>query len=95
MEFFKQYFHNVNFEGKRGEVKVLCPFHSDTKPSATVNAEKSLFHCWVCDSGYNEEQFMAKVKDIPVTQAIKLLSEMSNHVGVDWEISRKAVTSSS
>jgi hypothetical protein len=90
MEFFKQYFHNVNFEGKRGEVKVLCPFHSDTKPSATVNAEKSLFHCWVCDSGYNEEQFMAKVKDIPVTQAIKLLSEMSNHVGVDWEISRKA-----
>lgn len=90
MEFFKKYFHSVDFEENKGEVKVLCPFHDDTKPSATVNTEKNLFHCWVCNSGYNEEQFMAKVKDITVGQALKLLSEYSNHAVDDWEITHKA-----
>lgn len=90
MEFFKRHFHNVDFEGKRGEVKVLCPFHHDENPSATVNADKSLFHCWVCNTGYNEEQFMAEIKGIPVSQAIKLLAEMSNHTESDWDVSFKA-----
>lgn len=90
MEFFKSYFHNVNFEENKGEVKVLCPFHNDTKPSATVNTEKNLFHCWVCGTGYNEEQFMAEVKHIPVSQAIKLLSELSVNTNTDWEVSFQA-----
>lgn len=90
MEFFKTYFPNVNFEENRGETKVLCPFHHDTKPSATINVAKSLFHCYVCGSGYNEEQFMAEVKGIPVAQAFKLLSEMSSHSGGDWDVSFKA-----
>lgn len=89
MEFFKQYFHDVDFEGQ-GEVKVHCPFHHDTQPSAQVNAEKGLFHCWVCGVGYDEKQFMAEVKGIPVTQAIKLLSEMSNHVDVNWDVAFQA-----
>lgn len=90
MEFFKQYFHNVDFEGHRGEVKVPCPFHHDTKPSATISTEKDLFHCWVCDVGYNEEQFMAEIKGIPISQAVKLLAEINNHTNVDWDISFKA-----
>lgn len=90
MEFFKKYFHDVNFEENRGEVKVLCPFHSDTKPSATVNTDKSLFHCWVCGKGHNEEQFMAEVKGITVQQAYRLMSEIQNENDLDWEISHKA-----
>lgn len=90
MEFFKRYFHNVDFDENRGEVKVLCPFHDDSKPSATVNTDKNLFHCWVCGTGYNEEQFVAKVKGITVGQAIKLLSEFTNHAFADWEVSYKA-----
>lgn len=90
MEFFKQHFHSVDFEGQRGEVKVPCPFHHDDNPSATVSVEKGLFHCWVCGIGYNEEQFMAQVKDIPISQAVKLLAEISNHAGVDWDIAFKA-----
>lgn len=90
MEFFKSYFHNVDFNEVRGEAKVLCPFHHDTKPSATVNVDKSLFHCWVCNSGYNEEQFMAEVKGIPIAQAVKLLSELSTHGGENWEVAFKA-----
>jgi len=90
MEFFKQHFHSVDFEGQAGEVKVPCPFHHDDHPSAQVNVEKSLFHCYVCGIGYNEEQFMAEVKGIPISQAIKLLAEIGNHADVDWDISFKA-----
>lgn len=89
MEFFKQHFHDVEF-GEHGEVKVRCPFHNDTEPSAQINVDKGLFHCWVCGIGYDEKKFMSEVKGIPITQAVKLLSEMSNHVDTDWDIAFKA-----
>lgn len=90
MEFFKNYFHDIDFDENKGEVKVCCPFHNDTKPSATVNTDKNLFHCWVCGVGYNEEQFMANVKNITVSQAVKLLGEMGSHDNVDWDVTFKA-----
>lgn len=74
MEYFKKYFSDVenwNYE----EVKVRCPFHSDQHPSASINTSHSLFHCWVCDVGYNEEQFIAKVNNISKTNAIRLLDK--------------------
>ena len=83
MEYFKKYFSDVdnwNYE----EVKVLCPFHNDTRPSASINTEKSLFHCWVCDIGYNEEQFIARVNNISKTDAVKLLDKYGN-VDDKWE----------
>lgn len=83
MEYFKKYFKEVeNWESK--EVKVRCPFHSDEHPSASINTEKSLFHCWVCDIGYNEEQFVAKINNISKTKAIKLLNNFNNYD--NWEI---------
>jgi hypothetical protein len=90
MEFFKRHFHDVNFDENRGEVKVLCPFHNDSKPSATVNTDKNLFHCWVCGVGYNEEQFMAQVKGISIGSAYKLMAEMSTHSFDDWDVTYKA-----
>ena len=72
MEFFKKYFEEVeNWNSE--EVKVLCPFHSDHNPSASINTEKNLFHCWTCGIGFNEEQFIAKVNNISSVDAIKLL----------------------
>ena len=83
MEYFKKYFKEVeNWESE--EVKVRCPFHSDEHPSASINTEKSLFHCWVCDIGYNEEQFVAKINNISKTKAIKLLNNFNNYD--NWEI---------
>ena len=72
MKVFKKYFPDVvNWEQE--EVKVICPFHTDTNPSASINTSKSLFHCWVCDVGYNEEQFISRLNNIPIKDAIKLL----------------------
>lgn len=88
MKFFESYFSDVEFNGAE-EVKVLCPFHSDTSPSASINTVKEVFHCWVCDVGHNEAQFLSKVNNISLTEANKLLSKMSNSFD-NWEIIERA-----
>ena len=85
MEYFKKYFNEVD-DWNNEEVKVLCPFHSDTNPSASISTKKDLFHCWVCDIGYNEEQFIARVNNISSADAIKLLSKYQ--VEDKWEVEK-------
>lgn len=87
MEYFKKYFSDVDSnEWGAEEVKVLCPFHEDTHPSASVNTQKGLFHCWVCNIGYNEEQFVAKMNNISTTDAIKLLGRYN--INDDWNFNK-------
>ena len=87
MEYFKKYFSDIDEkEWLAEEVKVRCPFHDDNKPSASINTVKNLFHCWVDNIGYNEEQFMAKINNIPTTEAIKLLDKYDIHN--DWDVSK-------
>ena len=94
MEYFKKYFSEVENESWCAEeVKVLCPFHDDTRPSASINTQKDLFHCWVCNIGYNEEQFVAKVNNISTTEAIKLLDKYS--VSDNWEYNKGLLWSDS
>lgn len=86
MEYFKKYFSDVDFEGKN-EVKVLCPFHDDTHPSASINVEKNLFHCFVCGAGYSEEQFYARVNNVSEEEARELLSKSS--ITSEWDLTYK------
>ena len=88
MKFFEQYFSGAEFSGAE-EVKVLCPFHSDNAPSASVNTLKEVFHCWVCDIGYNEKQFLAKINNISILEADKVLNKLNANFH-DWKIVEKA-----
>lgn len=85
MEYFKKYFDEVeNWNSE--EVKVHCPFHNDLHPSASINTYKDLFHCWVCDVGYNEEQFIARINGISNSDALKLLNKYQ--VQDKWEVEK-------
>lgn len=85
MEYFKKFFKDIDEkEWQNEEVRVLCPFHLDTHPSASINTTKNLFHCWVCDVGYTEEQFMAKINNITVTEATKLLNRYNTADNWDY-----------
>ncbi|MEK0324769.1 MAG: CHC2 zinc finger domain-containing protein [Nitrosopumilus sp.] len=47
-----------------GEVSILCPFHEDTKRSASVNLRRGLFHCMACQQSHNWKSFrIAWTKD--------------------------------
>lgn len=90
MKYFEKYFSDVDFStpSDKGEVKVLCPFHQDSDPSASVNVNRNLFKCWVCDSGYNEAEFMSKKENISISQATKMLAEMeaNDFDYTDWQL---------
>lgn len=85
MEFFKKYFNEID-NWNAEEVKVLCPFHNDHRPSASINTIKSLFHCWTCDVGYSEEQFIARVNNISSADALKLLGKYE--IQDKWELEK-------
>lgn len=87
MKYFQQFFSDTSFEGD--EVKVLCPFHSDTHPSASINTLKNTFHCFTCDVGFNEEQFLAKTKGLTVKNASRLIQKLEESE-VDWDYTYKA-----
>lgn len=58
---YKERFENLMGElpkaNEAGEISVLCPFHEDTKRSASINLKKGLFHCMACSQSHNWKSF--------------------------------------
>ena len=88
MKYFEQHYPDVDFT-TGSEVKVLCPFHDDHRPTASINTEKSLFHCFACSVGYNEAQFISKINGISLRDALKLV-EKNNDNDIDFMLVEKA-----
>lgn len=51
------------------EVKVKCPYHDDTRPSAEFNVRTGLFYCFACGTGKTAAQVASdlggSISDIP------------------------------
>lgn len=88
MKYFQQYYTDVDFS-QATEVKVLCPFHDDHRPTASINTEEGLFHCFACNVGYNEAQFLAKLNGIALRDAYKLVAK-NNEETTDFMLVEKA-----
>lgn len=75
---FEQLFPDVAIK-QNNEADVRCPFHDDNRPSAHINFEKRVFHCKTCSvEGLSEAGFIAKYYDVTYSEAIKLLSKMTD-----------------
>lgn len=91
--FFELIFDDVSLSAS-GETQVCCPFphhtpegveYYETNPSAGVNIDKNLFHCFSCHTGLSEIGFIAKYMDLNYADANKvkqLLSKRENEL--DW-----------
>ena len=55
---------------------VLCPFHDDTDPSLSVNFEDKLFHCFSCDVGGDILTFVAKMEQVSLPEAARIMSDL-------------------
>jgi len=53
----------------------LCPFHTDNKPSFTVNDEKQIYHCFGCGEGGNVLTFLMKYNNLSFPEAVGFLAE--------------------
>jgi|GEM_PF-5681296 len=53
----------------------LCPFHSDTTPSFTVNPQRNICKCFSCNEGGGPITFLQKIKKITFNEALGILAE--------------------
>lgn len=51
--------------------KALCPFHKDSNPSLSVNRDKGIVKCFVCETGGNAISFIQKIENIGVMEAMQ------------------------
>src|SRR5919109_651501 len=52
----------------------LCPFHSESTPSFSVNDEGGFFHCFGCGVGGNVFTFLTRIEGISFPEAVRRLA---------------------
>lgn len=70
----------INPEG--GEIKILCPYHQDSRPSFFVNATTGMGYCHACGTSKNFPQLIATLRKVPIKAAEAYLKQ---HYGVSSE----------
>lgn len=93
MSFLEYYF---DIYGASDETAVCCPFdhltesgipYKEHNPSAHVNLTNGLFHCKVCDKGYNEVSFIKEVLKCSMKDALILQPIFNNTEDVaTWDV---------
>ena len=56
--------YGIAEHGSGDQIKIICPFHNDHKPSCGVNLEKQVYNCFSCDAGGNALDFVAHMKGL-------------------------------
>jgi DNA primase len=60
-------------------LKGVCPFHSDTKPSMTVSPSKQLYYCFGCGEGGNVFNFVMRMEGLTFGEALR---ELARRAGI-------------
>ena len=61
---------------KRGQNHIgLCPFHSDTTPSLTVNSAKGIYKCFACSTSGDVFTFLQEHLKISFQEAVKMVAD--------------------
>jgi DNA primase len=53
----------------------LCPFHQEKTPSFSVHATKQFFHCFGCGVSGDVLNFVQKIENISLPEAIRLIAQ--------------------
>jgi DNA primase len=55
--------------------KGLCPFHTDSAPSFTVDPDKKLWHCFGCGAGGDVFTFVMQTDNVDFAEAVQILAK--------------------
>jgi len=61
-----------------GTWKLNCPLHEDNEASLVITPSKNLWHCFGCDKGGSNIDFVAQLDRVSVRDAILTLAEKTN-----------------
>jgi hypothetical protein len=52
----------------------LCPFHAETSPSLSVNAEDKLYYCYGCEAGGNLFRFVQETQHLDFAGSVEWIA---------------------
>ena len=58
--------------------KILCPFHSESKPSLDINFQKELFYCFGCGAKGDIIELVAAIEKIDRLKALQKIVSITN-----------------
>ncbi|MBU0727846.1 DNA primase [Patescibacteria group bacterium] len=59
-------------------LKGLCPFHNDSRPSFTVSPEKGIAYCFSCNTGGDIFKFVQLIENVEFPEAVRILADRAN-----------------
>lgn len=71
----------MELRGSGREESVLCPVHSEDRPSMTVNAEKGVFFCFACDFKGNAISLVMAMESVDRAEALERLEAILRAAG--------------
>lgn len=69
--------YGIAYPHNRVQVLIRCPFHDDTRPSCSLNFENKLFNCFSCGASGNILHFVAKMDNVSIPEAARLIASYS------------------
>lgn len=93
IDLYEILFPEVGFNYE-GDTQVCCPFphyingqeYYETNPSAGIQIEKGLFHCFACNRGHNKLSFVKEYFNANETQARDLIIVLENSDSLEeWQ----------
>ena len=63
--------YGLEQKGRGKQVKIICPFHDDHKPSCGVNLAKQVYNCFACGAGGNALDFVAHMEGLDPDKTIE------------------------
>jgi DNA primase len=74
---FSHYGRTLN--PNRREQRTRCLLHDDQHPSMSVNVEKKVWHCPVCDAGGGVVKLVQLVEGVDYKKALDKTAEITGH----------------
>ena len=56
-------------------LKGLCPFHNDSRPSFMVSPEKGIGYCFACNNGGDIFKFIQLIEKVDFPEAVRILAD--------------------
>ena len=85
--------YGIQEHGNGDQIKIICPFHNDHKPSCGVNLEKQVYNCFACDAGGNALDFVAHMEGLDpnnTSELRKAALAAADKFGIDEALQRPA-----
>jgi hypothetical protein len=69
--------HNLqHFKAGSNREKMCCPFHNEKTPSLVIFTDKNRYWCFGCNSGGSVLDFVSKVDNLSLSDAIKTINSL-------------------